>query len=273
MERPERALGKIDVDRPSSARIYDYFLGGAHNFEVDRVAAEELAKVHPAIGVAMRANRSYLRRAVNYLGQHGVDQFLDLGSGIPTVGNVHEIAQRANPAARVVYVDIEPIAVTHSNTILAGNDNALAIQADLREAQQVLSDPTLEKLLDLARPVGLILAGVLQYISDDDDPAGMVHSYVERLASGSYVAMSHPTLDDLTTERVVGAMKATDVYQRSDTPFHYRTRSEFELFFAGTELVEPGVVSMWDWRPELGADNSEEHDGRANGFAGVGRKP
>ena len=112
MERPERTVGKVDVDRPSSARIYDYFLGGAHNFEVDRQAANQLAKVHPAIGLGMRANRSYLRRAVNFLAQSGVVQFLDLGSGIPTVGNVHEIAQRANPEARVAYVDIEPIAVT-----------------------------------------------------------------------------------------------------------------------------------------------------------------
>jgi hypothetical protein len=271
MERPERTLGKIDVDRPSSARIYDYFLGGAHNFEVDRLAAEELAKVHPAIGLAMRANRSYLRRAVNYLGQQGVDQFLDLGSGIPTVGNVHEIAQRANPDARVVYVDIEPIAVTHSNTILVGNDNAIAIAADLCDPQHVLSHPQLAKLLDLDRPIGLILAGVLQYVSDDEDPAGMVRGYVERIAPGSHVAMSHPSMDELTSERMAGAVRATTVYQRTDTPFHYRTKAEFERFFAGTTLIEPGVVHMWDWRPELSSDN-EEMDGLVNGFAGVGRK-
>jgi SAM-dependent methyltransferase len=272
VERPERTLGKIDVDRPSSARIYDYFLGGAHNFEVDRRAAEEIAKAHPAIGLAMRANRSYLRRAVNYLGQQGVNQFLDLGSGIPTVGNVHEIAQRANPSARVVYVDIEPIAVTHSNTILAGDDNAVAIRADMRCPDEVLSEPDLKKLLDLSRPVGLILVGVLQYISDADDPAGMIADYVRRIAPGSYVAMSHPSMDELTSERVEGAVKATDVYQRTDTPFHYRTRAEFETYFACLELIEPGVVHMWDWRPELSADN-DELDGNVTGFAGVGRKP
>ncbi|HEX9336667.1 MAG TPA: SAM-dependent methyltransferase [Pseudonocardiaceae bacterium] len=272
MERPERTSGKIDVDRPSSARIYDYFLGGAHNFEVDRRAAEELVKVHPAIGLAMRANRSYLRRAVNYLVAHGVDQFLDLGSGIPTVGNVHEIAQRANPAARVVYVDIEPIAVTHSNTILAGNDNTIAIRADLRDAEQVLSDPELGKLLELSRPIGLIMAGVLQYVSDADDPAGMIRGYAARLAPGSHVAMSHPSMDELTSERVEGAVKATDIYRRTDTPFHYRARAEFATFFDGLELIEPGVVHMWDWRPELDAD-SAEFDGQVTGFAGVGRKP
>jgi O-methyltransferase involved in polyketide biosynthesis len=272
MERPERTVGRIDVDRPSSARIYDYFLGGAHNFEVDRIAANEMAKLHPAIGLGMRANRSYLRRAVNFLARSGIDQFLDLGSGIPTVGNVHEIAQRANPAARIVYVDIEPIAVTHSNTILADNDLARAIRADLRQPGQVLSDPGVTGLLDLSRPVGLILAGVLQYVADDDDPAGMIRGYVDGLASGSYVAMSHPSMDELTRERAAGATAATGMYDRTETPFHYRTKAEFETFFEGLELVEPGVVHMWDWRPESGADVGDM-DGKVTGFAGVGRKP
>jgi O-methyltransferase involved in polyketide biosynthesis len=271
MERSERTLGKVDVDRPSSARIYDFFLGGAHNFEVDRQAAEALEKVHPAIGLGMRANRSFLRRAVSYLTQQGVDQFLDLGSGIPTVGNVHEIAQRVDPAARVAYVDIEPIAVTHSNTILAGNDNALAIRADLRDAEPVLGDPEVTGLLDLSRPVALILAGVLQYIPDDDDPAGVIRGYVDRLAPGSYVAMSHPSTDELTSERAAGANAASDMYKRTETPFNYRSRSEFLEFFGGLELVEPGVVHMWDWRPELGQD-ADELDGRVTGFGGVGRK-
>jgi O-methyltransferase involved in polyketide biosynthesis len=271
MERPEQTLGKIDVDRPSAARIYDYFLGGAHNFEVDRLAAAEIAKAHPAIGDAMRASRSYLRRAVNYLGHSGVEQFLDLGSGIPTVGNVHEIAQRANPAARVVYVDIEPIAVTHSNTILASNDRVIAIRADLRDAEQVLSHPDVTQLLDLSRPIGLILAGVLQYVPDEDDPAGVIAGYVERLAPGSHVAMSHLSMDELTLDRLAGATAVTGVYQPTDTPFHYRTKAEFEAYFDGLELIEPGVVHMWDWRPELGADAGEP-DGQVTGFAGVGRK-
>jgi hypothetical protein len=271
MERPERTMGKVDVDRPSSARIYDYFLGGAHNFEVDRLAAVQMEKVHPAIGLGMRANRSYLRRAVSFLTQSGVDQFLDLGSGIPTVGNVHEIAQRVNPAARIAYVDVEPIAVTHSNTILAGNDLAIAIRADLRDAHQVLTDPELTELLDLSRPVALILAGVLQYISDDDDPGGMIRGYVDRLAPGSYVAMSHPSTDELTTERAAGANAASGMYSRTETPFHYRSKPEFETFFAGLEMIEPGVVHLWDWRPETGSE-AEEFDGRVTGFAGLGRK-
>lgn len=271
MERSERTMGKVDVDRPSSARIYDYFLGGAHNFEVDRLAADELAKVHPAIGLGMRANRSYLRRAVSYLVQSGVEQFLDLGSGIPTVGNVHEIAQRANADARVAYVDIEPIAVTHANTILAGNDLAIAVRADLRDPHEVLTDPEVGALLDLDKPVGLILAGVLQYISDDDDPVGTIRGYVDRLAPGSHVAMSHPSMDERTSG-AASANAVSGIFSRTETPFHYRSKDEFTTFFAGLELVEPGVVHLWDWRPEFGTEPGEL-DGQVTGFAGVGRKP
>jgi O-methyltransferase involved in polyketide biosynthesis len=276
MERPDRplvstsSLGKVDVDRPSSARIYDYFLGGAHNFEVDRQAAQALQRAHPAIGLGMRANRSYLRRAVAYLTGNGIDQFLDLGSGIPTVGNVHEIALRGNPDAHVVYVDLEPIAVTHSNTILAGNDRATAIHADLRRPDEVLEHPDTKAMLDLERPVALIAAGVLQYVSDADDPAGIIAGYAERLAPGSYVAMSHPSQDNLTTERRAGTATVGEVYNRTDTPFTYRTKAQFEELFAGLDLVEPGVVQMWDWHADSAADE-DELDGRITGFAGVAR--
>ena len=276
MERPDRPLeprrflDKVDVDRPSSARIYDYFLGGAHNFEVDREAALALQRAHPAIGLGMRANRSYLRRAVSYLTSRGIDQFLDLGSGIPTVGNVHEIAQRSNPDAHIVYVDLEPIAVTHSNTILAGNEKATAIHADLRRPDEVLEHPDTKAMLDLERPVALIAAGVLQYIPDADDPAGIIAGYVARLAPGSYVAMSHPSQDDLTTERRAGTATVGTVYNRTATPFHYRTKSEFEALFAGLELVEPGVVHMWEWHADSDSDD-DELEGRLTGFAGVGR--
>ncbi len=278
MERPDRprvskpSFGKVDVDRPSSARIYDYFLGGAHNFEVDRDAAQALQRDHPAIGLGMRANRSYLRRAVTYLTSNGISQFLDLGSGIPTVGNVHEIAQRTNPDAHVVYVDLEPIAVTHSNTILAGNDRATAIHADLRRPQEVLDHPDTKAMLDLERPIALIAAGVLQYVSDADDPAGIVAGYVDRLAPGSYLAMSHPSQDDLTSERKAGTAAVDKVYRRTDTPFTYRTKAQFEALFAGLDLVEPGVVHMWSWHADSNSEDTEL-EGRLTGFAGVARVP
>ncbi|HEX3779056.1 MAG TPA: SAM-dependent methyltransferase [Pseudonocardiaceae bacterium] len=277
MERPDRPtprrpFDKVDVDRPSSARIYDYFLGGAHNFEVDRDAAQSLQRAHPAIGLGMRANRSYLRRAVSFLTNAGIDQFLDLGSGIPTVGNVHEIAQRTNFEAHVVYVDLEPIAVTHSNTILAGNDRASAIHADLRRPDEVLEHPDTKAMLDLERPVALILAGVLQYVADTDDPAGIIAGYLERLVPGSYLAMSHPSQDDLTHERKAGTSTVGAVYNRTDTPFTYRTKAQFEALFAGLDLVEPGVVHMWSWRSDSDGEDYEL-DGRITGFAGVARRP
>jgi O-methyltransferase involved in polyketide biosynthesis len=272
VERSSPGKGKVDVDRPSSARIYDYFLGGAHNFEVDRKAADELAQVHPAIARAMRANRSYLRRAVSYLAEAGIDQFLDLGSGIPTVGNVHEIAQRINPQAKVVYVDIEPIAVTHSNTILAGNERAVAVLADLCDPAAVLADPDVQALLDLSRPVALICAGVLQYISDEENPAGVIAGYRDRLAPGSYVAMSHPSMDDLTPERSAGATAVTSVYERTPTPFTFRTQETFESYFSGFDLVEPGVVRLWRWGA-VPDEVENDLEGQVSGLAGVARKP
>jgi O-methyltransferase involved in polyketide biosynthesis len=249
--------GRIDVSTPSAARIYDYFLGGAHNFEVDRLAAAELARLHPAIGLGMRANRSYLRRVVRYLLDAGVDQFLDLGSGIPTVGNVHQIAHRVNPEARVVYVDIEPMAIAHSDTLLAENKWAAAVCADLRRPDEVLATAEVRGQLDFDRPIAVILAGVLQYLSDDEDPAGVIAGYRDRLVPGSYLAMSHPSADPLTAQRLRGRC----------TP---RTKQRFAAFFAGLDIIAPGIVPMWHWRPEEG-DPEPLGDGHVAGHAGVGR--
>lgn len=248
---------RIDVSQPSAARIYDYFLGGAHNFEVDRLAAAELANLHPAVGLGIRANRSYLRRAVRYLIEAGIDQFLDLGSGIPTVGNVHEIAHRINPEASVVYVDIEPMAVVHSSTLLADNKWAHAVRADLRQPDEVLAASEVCEHLDFDRPVAVILAGVLQFLPDAEDPAGIIADYRDRLAPGSYLAMSHPTIDPPTAQRL------RDRYVS-------RTVEQFAAFFAGLELVEPGIVPMWRWRPEAG-DGEPMPDDRVAGLAGIGR--
>jgi SAM-dependent methyltransferase len=248
---------RIDVSQPSPARIYDYFLGGAHNFEVDRLAAAELAILDPAVGLSIRANRSYLRRAVRYLLEMGIDQFLDLGSGIPTVGNVHEIAHRINPQASVVYVDIEPMAVVHSSTLLADNKWAHAVHADLRRPGELLAASAVSEHLDFDRPVAVILAGVLQSLPDAEDPAGIIAGYRDRLAPGSYLAMSQPTTDALTAERMRGRYVS-------------RTAEQFAALFDGLELVEPGIVPMWRWRPEAG-DGEPMPDDRVAGLAGVGR--
>ncbi|MGH3438392.1 MAG: SAM-dependent methyltransferase [Sciscionella sp.] len=269
---PSSSIPPVDAEHPSSARIYDYFLGGAHNFEVDRAAAEDARRVHPAIGLGMRANRYFLQRAVRYLAGIGIDQFLDLGSGIPTVGNVHEIAQQGNPEAKIVYVDIEPIAVAHSRNILAGNGLATVVQADLRRPGEVLGDLDVAALLDLTRPIAVIMAGVLQYIDDSSDPSAVIAGYRDRVAPGSYFALQHPSKDGLTEARETGASAASAVYDRTATPFTYRGKARFESFFAGLEPVEPGIVEMWRWRPDP-AEPRVDIAGKASGFAGVGRKP
>jgi hypothetical protein len=264
-----KADARVDVDRPSTARIYDYFLGGAHNFEVDRRAAAEMAGVHPVIGRTLRTNRSYLRRVVTFLAGAGIDQFLDLGSGIPTVGNVHEIAQRLNPAATVVYVDLEPVAITHSNTILADNDRAVAVLADLRHPDEVLGHPDAARLLDLSRPVGVICAGVLHYVTDEHEPEKVLAGYRDRIAPGSYLALSHPSVDEHNPAWTEAAL--TDVYRKTPPPYTLRDADRFAGFFAGLDLVEPGITRVHDWRAE--PDDVPPAHGEAHSLAGVARKP
>ena len=265
---PDDGMGaipcRIDLSQPSSARVYDYFLGGAHNFEIDRLAAAEMANRHPAVGLRMRANRGFLRRVVSYLISVGIDQFLDLGSGIPTVGNVHQIAQRLNPEAVVVYVDIEPMAVVHSRTLLADDKWAYAVSADLRRPDEVFATTEVRDNLELDRPLAVILASVLQNVPDSDDPVGIVAGYRDRLAPGSYLAISYPTVDppDAGASDPAAAIRP----RGACVP---RTRDQFAAFFAGLELVEPGIVPMSRWRPEDGHDVSLDDD--LAGLAGVGR--
>jgi hypothetical protein len=259
-----------DVERPSPARMYDYFLGGSHNFAVDRRAAEAARRAYPRIAAGMRANRSFLRRVVRHLVASGIDQFLDLGSGIPTVGNVHEIAQRANPDARVVYVDNEAIAVAHSRSILEGNDRAIAIQADLRDPEAVLGNPQVRDLLDFTRPVAVLLVAVLHFVPDSDDPAGIVAAYRDAIPQGSYVAISHGSTEGLPVAASSGVGGVTAVYDRSTNPITLRSREEIAALFAGLDVVEPGVVHVLRWRPDR---DDEEFDEWISGFVGLGRKP
>jgi hypothetical protein len=268
VERPSWVPDRVDWDRPSPARVYDVHLGGFHNFAVDREVARRITEVMPELPEILRANRSFLRRAVRYLVDAGITQFLDLGSGIPTVGNVHEVAQRANPACRVVYVDIDPVAVIHGEALLAGNDRALAVQADLRRPEQVLTGPRVRSLLDFDQPMGVLMVAVLQFVSDADDPAGIVSRYLDAVVAGSYLAVSHGSQEGAAPSR---AEEATEAYSRAVTDFWLRSRAEVAAFFAGTDLVEPGVVYLTEWHPdspeEIGQDPS-----RMSTFAGVGRK-
>ncbi|GAA1330267.1 SAM-dependent methyltransferase [Pseudonocardia xinjiangensis] len=267
MERPNWVSAEIDLERPSGARVCDYFLGGAHNFAVDRELAEIVSRMTPDIGDAMRANRAFLRRAVRFMGDQGIHQFLDLGSGIPTLGNVHEVAQRADPAARVVYVDVDPVAVSHSRMILDGDPRTAVVQADAREVESVLAAPETRRLLDLEQPVGVLILGLLHFIPDADDPAGIVKRLREAVCSGSFIALANVTHEDQPPE-VIEAQKLSN---QIDTPICLRSRSELLEQFDGLSLVDPGLVHIPLWRPDspLYVDERPERFGV---LGGVGRK-
>jgi S-adenosyl methyltransferase len=267
MGQPDWSSERFDMSVPSAARAYDYALGGAHNFAVDREFFRAMEAAIPEIRLVARANRAFMHRAVRFMVDAGVRQFLDIGSGIPTVGNVHEIAQKLAPEARVVYVDIDPVAVEHSRLILGGNDRAAVIQEDLRRPRAILDHPDTRALLDLDRPVGLILAGILHAIPDHDDPHGIVARLRDALPSDSYVAISHATADSRPEE----ARAAERLTRQTATPGTMRGRAEVMRFFTGFDLVEPGLVWTPQWRPES-PDDVGDHPERLSSYAGAGRK-
>ncbi|MDQ7030459.1 MAG: SAM-dependent methyltransferase [Ardenticatenia bacterium] len=257
----------VPLDKPSPARMYDYYLGGHHNFEVDRQAAEQVLKIMPEARLMAQANRAFLIQAVKYLAEEeGVDQFLDIGSGIPTKGNVHEVAQGVNPEAKVVYVDIDPIAVAHSRAILEGNPNAICIQADARDPEQIVSHPEVRELLDFSRPVALLLVALLHFITDDEEAYGIVRRFGKVLAPGSFLVISHLTYEGWP-EDVLNRIIA--LYKRSTAPGKARSYAEIQRFFEGWELVEPGLVALNQWRPMLDFDYGD----MPAAYAGVARKP
>ena len=255
----------VNVEVPSSARIYDYLLGGGHNFEADRRTAEALIKVLPVRDMARR-NRAYLRRVVLELAELGVRQFLDLGSGIPTVGNVHEVAHEVAPDAKVVYVDFEPVAITHAELMLANERDVTALLGDLREPEKVVAQA--QQHLDFSQPIGLLVVGVLQFIPDSDDPWDVLSRYVDSLSSGSYLALSHFTADSMPAAMAAGK----EIFAKTAEPITPRTRAQVTDMLAGTEIVEPGIVFTPEWRPETPEDVGDD-PARANLYAAVGRKP
>jgi hypothetical protein len=267
VESPSWAPVEVDVDRPSAARVYDYYLGGSHNFAVDREMARLAVGLWPDLPQIMQANRAFLRRAVRYLASQGITQFLDIGSGIPTVGNVHEVAQAAAPDARVVYVDIDPVAVAHSRAILAGDDRTDVVHADLRDVESVLGDSRTARLLDLSRPVGVLMVALLHFVPPEANPAGLLARYRAAMAPGSYLVVSHATHEGQPDE----AGEHTALYQRTGTPMTMRSRAEVDGLFDGFDLVAPGVVFLPSWRPEPGA-LPDAHPERYSGFAAVGRR-
>jgi hypothetical protein len=254
--------------------MYDYFLGGSHNFAADRELAEQALSVFPDAPYVVRANRAFLRRAVTMLCGLGIDQFLDLGSGIPTVGNVHEVAHAANPAARIVYVDSDPVAAAHSAALLADEPLVHVLRADLRDPELVLREVAeADGQLDLSRPVAVLLVSVLPFIPDTDDPAGIVAAYRDGTVPGSYLAISHGTND--YQPEVVGEVEG--LYTRTTQPGVFRSREQILALMPGYELVPPGLVDAILWRPD--PDEQQGHQDPLGGdvtryslLAAVGRR-
>lgn len=258
---------EVDLQKPSVARIYDHLLGGAHNFEVDRAIAAKLLAIQPNVQDIARRNRAFLQRVVRFLVAQGVRQFLDLGSGIPTVGNVHEVAQAAAPGTRVVYVDYEEVAVAHSELLLRDNPDADIIFADVTRTEDVLTAPTTLRLLDFSQPVGILAVTLGHYIPPSADPFGMFARYRDAVPAGSYLALTHLTndFDAVHGEEIIETMRST-----RDNVFP-RTRAEVLSLFSGFELVEPGLVTTSQWRPDAGMTTAvdPEDDGL---YAAVGKR-
>ncbi len=269
MERPAWAPPGIDLSVPSVSRMYDYYLGGSHNFEVDRAAARRAIAAFPGLPKIMQANRAFMRRAVRYAIAEGIHQFLDIGSGIPTFGNVHEVAQAAHDQARVVYVDNDPVAVAHSRAVLAGGKGADIVAADFREPSAILSSEPVRRLLDLDRPVALLLVALLHFLDDEEKPHAALAEFGDALAPGSLLILTHASTDGGPNTPQQGHA-VEQVYRRSGANLVMRSGPEVARFFESFPLVEPGLVAMPEWRPEGALD--DEDPIVYTGYAGVGRK-
>ncbi|HEY2670244.1 MAG TPA: SAM-dependent methyltransferase [Rugosimonospora sp.] len=247
-ETRDDALARIDTSVAHPARRYDYLLGGKDNFAADRESGDRMVAAFPATRIAMLENRRFLHRAVAYLaGQAGIRQFLDIGTGIPTSPNTHEIAQGIAPESRVVYADNDPIVLAHARALLTSSPAGATayLDADLHQPEQILTHPDLRDTLDFSQPVALMLVAVLHFIPDTDDPYALVRRLVRALPPGSYLAMSHATYD-FVPPRTAAEM---DQVLRTE-PFRSRTRTEFAAFFDGLDLVDPGIVPVFEWRAE-----------------------
>lgn len=233
------------------------------------MTADQVNAAMPDGPLISRANRSSLRRVVRFMAGAGIRQFLDLGSGIPTVGNVHEIAQKAAADARVVYVDVDLVAVIHSNAILAGNEQAAAVQADIRNPAGILTDPTVRSLIDFSQPVGVLLLAILHFVADQDDPFQIVRTLRDAICPGSYLALSHPTAEGSNGRRLD---EVTRVGARSEIGVAIRGRAEITQMFDGLDIVEPGVVFTPEWRPDSPDDLFNDEPERSVTLLGVGLK-
>jgi hypothetical protein len=262
---------ELDTSRPHTARIYDYMLGGKNHFAADRETADKVLAALPAGRIGPRENRGFLGRAVRYLAaEAGIRQFLDIGTGLPTTGAVHEVAQAVAPSSRVVYADNDPLVLVHARALLTSSPEGRTayIQADLREPEAILSHPVTREVLDFGQPVALVLAGILHFVPDEYEPARIVATLLDAVPPGSYLVASHITLE----HNPVGAGAAQQTFRAAGLPTQARDADEFaRLAFPGLELVPPGVVLVSEWRNE--GNGPHPTPAEVGCYGGVARKP
>lgn len=266
MPEQGRAPSELDFTRPNVARMYDYYLGGKDNFAVDREAAEKAIAAAPVAAEMAVENRAFLGRAVRSLAESGIRQFIDIGTGLPTMGNVHEVAHQVAPEARVVYVDYDPVVVAHARALLMEHDRTTIIQADMREPEVILEHRDLRRLIDLGEPVAVLMVAVLHFVTEEEDPSRIVTRFRDAMAPGSHLVISHAS--DIRPE----AMRLVEAYRnaRATAPVVLRKRAQIESLFDGFELVEPGLVRLPEWRPDT--PGNVRNPERIWILAGVGRK-
>ena len=257
----------FDPTVPNVARIYDFLLQGKDNYAADREAARRLLEAVPGAACAARENRRFLGRAVWFLAREaGIRQFLDIGTGLPTLGNVHEVAHAADPLSHIAYVDNDPVVVTHANALLADSVRVTAVQADLRGPDHLLSRSAVRAVIDFSQPVAVLMVAVLHFVADREDPWSIVRTYMSMMVPGSYLVISHVTGDGTPAEAI---RQAAEIYQHSSAPGIARSRAQIARFFHGLHMVAPGLVAPGYWRcPAPAAD-----PGPVLFYAGIGRKP
>ncbi|GAB3491835.1 SAM-dependent methyltransferase [Amycolatopsis cihanbeyliensis] len=270
----------VDLEKPNAARTYDWFLGGTTNWAVDREFGKQVLQVMPSLRTVALVNREFLRRAVRHCVRHGVRQFLDIGSGVPTVRNVHEVADELDPDSRCVYVDNEPVAVAHGRVLLEKHGDLkrhAALNADLLNVDNLWEQTRATGVLDPNEPIALLMVAVLHFVPPGGGAEEAVARYKELLPSGSYLVASHATNDGIPADRAAEAATAEAQYKRANTPIGFRSREQFTGFFEGWDLVDPGVTWAAEWRlDDLDSELTSEWADNPNascGFVGVARKP
>jgi hypothetical protein len=269
MMEPGFSPSEIDTSRPHPARLYNYYLGGKDNYVVDREAAAEVLRAAPGVRAMARENRAFLQRAVRFLvGEAGIRQVIDIGTGIPAAGNVHEVAQQIAPEVRVAYLDNDPIVHVHACALLTGDGNTSIVLADLREPAAILAHPSVRELIDFSQPVAVLLIAIVHFLTDDENPGRIIATLSDALVPGSYLALSHGT-GDFHAEAAVS--QATAIYERATAPLVLRSHAQIIRFFTGFDLVEPGLVQVPLWRPD-GQPPGPRELAEIGIYGGVGRK-